>query len=144
MTEIDPSSRLESGGDVRAPDRRRIIYAIIVLGLVLSLALGVGMGMSSGGALNFSLVTAWSLAALAALLIAVLSVGFYRWIDEVEVKDNLWANTVGIHVGLAIGAPWVFLAEMGHAPAVSAPILLLIIVGSGALYYTVIKLWRMM
>ena len=144
MTEIDPSSRLESGGDVRAPDRRRIIYAIIVLGLVLSLALGVGMGMSSGGALNFSLVTAWSLAALAALLIAVLSVGFYRWIDEVEVKDNLWATTVGIHVGLAIGAPWVFLAEMGHAPAVSAPILLLIIVGSGALYYTVIKLWRMM
>jgi hypothetical protein len=144
MTEIDPSSRLESGGDVRAPDRRRIIYTIIVLGLVLSLALGVGMGMSSGGALNFSLVTAWSLAALAALLIAVLSVGFYRWIDEVEVKDNLWANTVGIHVGLAIGAPWVFLADMGYAPEVSPAILLLLIVGSGALYYTVIKLWRMM
>ncbi len=144
MTEIDPSTRLASGEDVRAPRRRWINYAIIVLGLVLSLALGVGMGMSSGGALNFSLVTAWSLAALAALLIAVLSVGFYRWIDEVEVKDNLWANTVGIHVGLAIGAPWVFLADMGHAPAVSAPILLLIIVGSGALYYTAIKLWRMM
>jgi hypothetical protein len=144
MTDIDPSSRLGSGGDVRAPDRRRIVYTIIVLSLLLGSAVGVGMVMFKGGALKFTPVTAWSLAALAALLIAGLSAWFYRWVDEVEVKDNLWANTVGLHVGFAIGAPWVFLADMGHAPEVSASILLLIIVGSGALYYTAVKLWRMM
>ena len=144
MTDIDPSSRLESGKDVRGPNRRWIIYTIIVLSLLLGSAVGVGMVMFKEGALKFTPVTAWSLAALAALLIAGLSAWFYRWVDEVEVKDNLWANTVGLHIGFAIGAPWVVLAEMGHAPEVSASILLLIIVGSGALYYTAVKLWRMM
>jgi len=130
-------------GEARALRRRRVSAAIFVFSLLLGVAVGVSMGMAEEGGLKLTLQSAWGLAAAGALLIAGFSVWFYRWVDEVEVQDNLWANTVGLHVGLVVGVPWAFLAHLGHAPQVNLSILFLFIVGSTALYYTAVKLWRL-
>jgi hypothetical protein len=133
-----------SAGEARSRGRRRIFYAIFLFSLFLGLVGGVSMGLTEDGDLKFSSTTAWSLAAFGALLIGGFSIWFYKWADEVEVKDNLWANTVALHVAFAVGVPWAFLAEMGYAPGVSPVILFLIMAGSAALYYTAVKLWRML
>lgn len=130
-------------GETRTHRRRRIFAAIVVFSLLLGVTVGVGMGMAEDGGLKLTLQTAWALAAAGALLIAGFSVWFYRWVDEVEVQDNLWANTVGLHVGLVVGAPWAFLAHLGHVPEVNLFLLVVLILGSTALYYTAVKLWRL-
>jgi hypothetical protein len=144
MTAKETSLPPTFAGEARSRRRRRIFYAIFLFALILGLAVGVGMGLAEDGDLKFSSTTAWSLAAVGALLIGGFSIWFYKWADEVEVKDNLWANTVALHVAFAVGVPWAFLAEMGHAPSVSAIMLFLLMAGSAALYYTAVKLWRML
>jgi hypothetical protein len=138
-----PPDAERPAGEARSRRRRQIFVAIFAFSLLLGLAVGVGMGMAEGGDLTLTRETSWGLAAAAALLIAGFSVWFYRWVDEVEVQDNLWANTVGLHAGLAAGVPWAFLAHLGHAPDLDLSVLFLIIVGSAALYYTAVKLWRL-
>ncbi len=146
MNVAEPPAGPEAGrpaGEARALRRRRIYVATFVFSLLLGVAVGVSMAMAEEGELKLSLETAWGLAAAAALLIAGFSVWFYRWVDEVEVQDNLWANTVGLHVGLVVGVPWAFLAHLGHAPEVNLSLLFLFIVGAAALYYVAVKLWRL-
>jgi len=143
MTKTDPALLLASGGEARSRRRSRILYGLFFFSLLLGLAVGVGMGMAEDGSLNFTHNIAWALAIMAGLLIAALSVWFYRWADEVEVLDNLWANTVALHVGFAVGVPWFFLAETGYAPPLKLSVLFLIIAGTAALYYTAVKLWRL-
>ncbi len=143
MTTQDTSSLQSFSGEVRARRRRRILSAIFFFSLFLGLAAGFGMGLAEDGGLRLSRTTAWSLAALGGLSIGGFSIWFYKWVDEVEVKDNLWANTVGMHMALAVGVPWAILAEMGHAPSVSLPLLFLLMAGSAALFYAAVKIWRM-
>ena len=138
-----PPDAERPAGEARSRRRRQIFVAIFAFSLLLGLAVGVGMGMAEDGGLKFTRETGWGVAAAAALLIAGFSVWFYRWVDEVEVQDNLWANTVGLHAGFTVGVPWAFLAHLGHAPQVNLSILFLIVAGSAALYYTAIKLWRL-
>ncbi len=142
MTTQDTSSPL-TAGEVRARRRRRVLSAIFFFSLILGLAAGFGMGLAEDGGLRLSRTTAWSLAALVGLSIGGFSIWFYKWVDEVEVKDNLWANTVGMHIAFAVGVPWAILAEMGHAPALSLSLILLLMAGSAALFYAAVKIWRM-
>jgi hypothetical protein len=118
-----PPDAERPAGEARSRRRRQIFVAIFAFSLLLGLAVGVGMGMAEGGDLTLTRETSWGLAAAAALLIA----GF----------------SVGLHAGLAAGVPWAFLAHLGHAPDLDLSVLFLIIVGSAALYYTAVKLWRL-
>ena len=143
MTAPDTSSPFTSSGEARSRRRRRVFYAICLFSLLLGLATGLGLGLAKDGDLEFSRMTAWSFAAIGGPLIGGVSFWFYKWADEVEVKDNLWANTFGMHVAFAVGVPWAILAEMGHASDLSLSIVFLLMAGSAALYYSAVKLWRM-
>lgn len=143
MTAQNTSSPSKYSGEARSRRRRRVFYAIFLFSLLLGLATGLALGLAKDGNLEFSRMTAWSLAAVGGLFIGGFSFWFYKWADEVEVQDNLWANTFGMHVAFAVGVPWAILAEMGHAPELSLPIVFLLTAGSAALYYSAIKLWRM-
>jgi len=129
-------------GRARLTARNYVFFLMIAAGLVLGVVFAITLALSEDRILALSRERAWLAVAAFIVLAAWLQIRFYRFVDEVEVKDNLWANTFGLHCALTGGVAWAFLARLGYAPppngwlALAAPLLV------SALAYTVLKIRR--
>ena len=80
-------------GRARLKVRDNILSFMIGAGLIL----GFVVALSEDSLKPMSRETAWLAVAAFVALVTLVQIWFYRFVDEVEVKDNLWANTIGLH-----------------------------------------------
>ncbi len=129
-------------GRARLKVRDNILSFMIGAGLILGFILGFVVALSEDSLKPMSRETAWLAVAVFVALVTLGQIWFYRFVDEVEVKDNLWANTIGLHCALTGGVAWVFLNEFGYAPPVNGWWALAAVIGVSALAYIVLKIRR--
>lgn len=106
------SNALETG-EQRLKSRRNKLIRYIVLAFVISAFAGAVIGMSSewfkDGLIPFwLLIVGWVAIVLA---FAWFTRDYYRRIDELDLADNLWANTVALYFYFIVLFTWYFFHE---------------------------------
>lgn len=129
-------------GEEREKRRRRSFWRYLGLAMAASALAGLLSGYLSGSYLEGELPIAVPLFAGVIALVGFVwfSVDYYRRVDELELMDNLWANLIGMHVGvLAIGGWW-FLSDIDLVRAPSGIEALFVFVAAVGLSYGLRKL----
>ncbi|MBD59856.1 MAG: hypothetical protein CL808_07035 [Citromicrobium sp.] len=135
----------EISGERRFRSRRRRFFRYVVIALVASLF----AGMVSGTLSQFyevGLIPVWAPVLACALLVAALvwfTYDYFKRVDELDLKDNLWAHTIGLYGGVIAFGVWYFLADLGliRSPSALAVVAIMMIVTFAA--YGLRKLgWR--
>lgn len=136
MTNSKPSKKAESG-EQKLVRRRRAFFLFVIFGLVVAAGAGLASGLVTAK-VEQGLIPEWAVyTMLAATAAGFIWFGYryYHRIDELDLMDNLWANTVGIYVYVIITFVWMALDQAGIAsPPQHLPILISTIVASGLAY----------
>lgn len=112
-------SMAEPGEGERAEQTRskRFWRTLAVLALA-GAVIGALHSLLTGGDLSAGLPANWAIV-LAAIWVGSLTIGswyFHRMIDEVELRDNLWAGTVAVYAYCIAYPAWYFLWKGGVTP----------------------------
>ena len=129
-------------GEARERQRRRNFWRYFGLAMLASLFAGLVSGFASGAFLDGELPLWVPLLAGAIVLLGFVwfSFDYYRRIDELDLMDNLWANLIGIHIGVPVIGGWWFLSEIDLTRAPTGIEALFVFMASVGLAYGLRKL----
>ena len=112
MTNTDEA---KLSGEARLKTRRRKFFRYFTIAMIVAAAAGLLSGLATSmyedGALPI-----W--VPILATIVVVAGFVWFSWdyfkrIDEIDLQDNLWANTIGMYVGVITFAAWWFVADLG-------------------------------
>ncbi len=101
MTDYNHTSgqAAEVSGEERLKKRKRSFWTFVGLGMIIAAAAGFGSGLI-GSYVERGEIPVWVLFSSMFVIAAGLcwfSYRYYMRIDEVDLEDNLWANTFGCY-----------------------------------------------
>jgi hypothetical protein len=139
MTNWGAVMRDAGEGERAEKTRSRRFWLLLVLLVVAGAVLGgVHMTLTKGDPTG-TMPLAWGIA-LAVFYFAAVGIGswyFFRSVDELEIRDNLLAYTIGAHFYLVLYPGWYFLWKGGLVIEPSHEFLFLgTIIVTGAAYLT--------
>jgi hypothetical protein len=141
MTSSDPALT----GEAKLKKRR----AAFLRYLAIALAVSVVVGLASGALASTIAMGAVPNAVMIGVLVVVVA-GFswftrdyFRRIDEVDLQDNLWANTFGFYTYLVTLGSWYLLHDIGMMAEPQQYIIFAISCSALVISYGIRKLgWR--
>ncbi len=122
-TDRDPAASHEpvtKSGEQMLNTRRGKFWRLVVFGMVVATATGLALGIASA-AITLGDIPSWVIVPLLILTAAGFvwfTLKYYRSIDEVDLLDNLWANTFGLYAIIIGAGGWLILAEIDIMPPV--------------------------
>lgn len=112
MTQNDMQDQPESG-EQKLRRRKKAFWTFLALGMVISLIAGLASGIV-GANVEDGLLAPWVLFPI----IGAITIGFiwfsyryYKAIDELDLMDNMWANTFGMYGFVIIAGIWILLEQ---------------------------------
>lgn len=130
MTDTDD---LATSGEQRLKIRRNSLLRYCALAFLVAALIGAATGMA-GHWFAEGRIPAWLLLVGTAVVVAGFvwfSMDYYRRVDELDLLDNLWANTIALYSYFIILACWYFFHHAGmvrepeHIPIAIATIVIL-------------------
>ncbi|WP_340587665.1 hypothetical protein [Erythrobacter alti] len=112
MTDL---SETQLSGESRLKARRRKFWRYFMIAMVMSAGAGMLSGIASSMYEDGELPL-WVPVSATIVIIAGLSWftwDYFRRIDEIDLQDNLWANTFGAYAGVITYLGWWFFADLG-------------------------------
>jgi len=129
-------------GEERLKSRRRTFWRYVALAILVAI---IG-GMLSGAAAALyedGVIPLWLPLVMCALVFAGLvwfTWEYFRWIDELDRMDNLWAHLIGSYGCIFISGVWFFAAQLGLIPPPDALAIISLLIGLIVVAYVVRKL----
>jgi undecaprenyl pyrophosphate phosphatase UppP len=110
-----PKSDGQVSGEMRLKKRKRAFWMFVGIGCLAAAIAGFASGFV-GAKVEQGMLPDWAIL----LIMAVVSCAFiwfsytyYKKVDELDLTDNLWANTFGLYAYVIMAAGWVILQEAG-------------------------------
>lgn len=102
-------------GEQRLRSRRNKFWTYCALGFVIAAAAGAvsglaGQGFKDGVLPLWALIACWAAVAIGFVW---FTRDYYSRVDELDLSDNLWANTVALYGYLVLLGSWQFFHEAG-------------------------------
>ncbi len=102
-------------GEQRLKSRRNRFLRFCAIGVFAAMLVGFFSGMSTqwfrDGTIPIWLLFGMLIAAVAGFV--YFTYDYYRRVDELDLLDNLWANTVGLYGYFIVLGSWYFLHDAG-------------------------------
>jgi len=121
-------------GEERLKARRSRFLRFCAIGFLVAMLVGLLSGMSTqwyrDGTISIWILLAMLIAAIAGFV--YFTYDYYRRVDELDLLDNLWANTAGLYGYFILFGSWFFLHDAG---IVAPPNHLLIAVATMAILF---------
>ena len=141
----DPLKETSISGEekLRARNTKISLYAILMA------AAGLSSAVLAAEAVKLVVDGTLPIAALYAVLAVMLgifiwlTVEYFRRVEELDLLDNLWANTFGFYTILACAVGWAFINQAGAAPPPNGFVLIAVGAIGSVAGYIIRKLgWR--
>ncbi|GAA4643838.1 hypothetical protein GCM10023115_17980 [Pontixanthobacter gangjinensis] len=129
MTQNDQQTSAESG-EQKLARRKRSFWSFVLLGTVIAGVAGFASGFVTSR-VEQGLISEWAIYPI----LAVTIIGFiwfsylyYMRIDELDLMDNLWGNTIGMYAYVIITTSWMLFEQAGitgapqHWPILTATV----------------------
>ncbi len=135
----------QMSGVERLRKRRNAFLRYCALGTLAGLILGLVSGASTefykNGDIPLALLIAMMVITAAGFV--WFSVDYYRRVDEIDLLDNLWANTAGLYGGLIVFGSWTLLADTQVVGSPNAGVIVAASLAIALIAYVARKLgWR--
>ena len=114
-------------GEQKLSRRRRGFWTYIGLAMVIAFGVGIVGGIASAMAIS-DVLSPWAVYALWAVIVAGFAWftrDYFRRIDELDLLDNLWANTFGFYAYFIVAGSWLMFHSLGLAPRPDSLIILI-------------------
>ena len=139
------SETTQMSGEQRLRKRRWALLRYSALGILGGMLVGMMSGMSAAsyedGNIPFGVIIA--MIAVTAIGFIWFSMDYFKRIDEFDVLDNLWANTIGLYGGFIVLGSWYVLADMALVASPNAGAILGTFMGITLIAYLARKMgWR--
>lgn len=129
-------------GEARLRARRTKFILFVGAGIAIAFIGGVFSGVFAA-LIEDAVIPAWTIWPLLAAVVAGFSWFTYRYyqkVDELDLADNLWANTFGLYFYIFAAPTWFLLNHLGQVPPPHHLGLLLATIGVAMLAYLIRKL----
>ena len=131
-----------SEGEQRLRTQRNKYWRYLGVMALIAGCVGAFTG-AIGDAFEQGIVPQWVLLVALTVLVAGfvwLCFDYYRRLDEVDLLDNLWCNTVAFNAGFLIWFVWWILADVGLTTQPSATPIMLTMMAISLIVYAARKL----
>ncbi len=129
-------------GEARLRARRTKFFTFVGAGIGIAFVAGIFSGMFTS-LIEDEVMPTWSIWPVliaGATAFGWFSYRYYQKIDELDLADNLWANTIGLYFYVAVTPCWVLLNELRLVPPPHHIGMLFATIGVAMIAYLVRKL----
>lgn len=108
-------------GEKRLRTQRKKFWRLVGAGVGIGLVAGLVFGFMGGYAQDraISPLLVWPALGLTIAVFVWYSAVYFRRIDELDLRDNLWASLIGLYVYLVALPAWYFLHDLNQLPPIN-------------------------
>ena len=139
------SETTQMSGEERLRKRRWALLRYSALGILGGMLVGMMSGMSAASYEDGNIPLGVIIAMIAVTAVGFIwfSMDYFKRIDEFDVLDNLWANTIGLYGGFIVLGSWYVLADIALVASPDAGAILGTFMGITLIAYLARKMgWR--